>query len=376
MKKNILVLGGSYLQSNFVESALNNYFNVHVMDANSNCYLSDSNDIIFSNINFSDLNKVLKYSHENQIKNIFSPSNEVGNLVAAKLSTELGFNYNDVDVVNKTLKKDLQRNLIKKLNFIKSPEFFLFHNVDEIILDKLNYPLVLKPTNSSASRGVTCVYDDQSLKSALVELNKYLNKDSKILLEQKINGEQLSVETITFNSKHYIVGITKELVSGEPYFIERSHFMGPDIHAYYYDKIKYAIFELLNEMGVQWGPCHIEIKIQDGDVFLIEIASRSGGLRDKLMNFAGYPDYNQLIIDTQFNFVHEPILNNPKQNSLVNILLYEKDFETVNNAKNNNVFCDVYLNNNKIVDFPQNISEAYGYAYFKSEKNIVNYSLL
>ena len=376
MKKNILVLGGSYLQSYFVQIAVKNNYIVHVMDVNSNCFLSESKEIIFSNIDFSIINNVYKYSIQNNIKNIFSPSNEVGNLVAAKLSNILGFNYNSVDVVNITLNKDLQRDFIRKLNNIKSPEYFLFQNVNDIHFEELPYPLVLKPTNSSASRGVTCVYDQISLTNALFELKKYLNKDSKILLEQKIEGEQLSVETISFNSKHYIVGITKEIVSGEPYFIERSHFMGPNIHSLYYDKINKAIFELLNELGIEWGPCHIEIILQKNEVYLIEIASRSGGLRDKLMTYSGYSDYNQLIIDTQLNFEEEPILSKPKQNSLVNILLYAKDLDTINKAKQSNVFCDVYLNNNSILDLPQNISEAFGYAYFTSDNNIENYSLI
>ena len=41
--------------------------------------------------------------------------------------------------------------------------------------------------------------------------------------------------------------------------------------------VERAIVELLNNVGIKYGPTHTEIKIRDGRVYLIELNSRPGG---------------------------------------------------------------------------------------------------
>ncbi|MCW1863699.1 carboxylate--amine ligase, partial [Campylobacter jejuni] len=62
--------------------------------------------------------------------------------------------------------------------------------------------------------------------------------------------------------------------------------------------IKTAIFKTLDAFNICFGACHIEIKLHDNTVKIIEIASRMGGWRDVLVKNSYEIDYLQLLIQS------------------------------------------------------------------------------
>lgn len=374
--KNIAVLGGSFLQNDFVETAKRKGHNVFVLDGNANCYLNNNPNCSFHHINFSNEKEVLKFCKEKNIDLVYAPSNELGNLISSKLASKVGFNFNSVETVQNTLSKAKQRELLAELKYIKSPKSIIFNDNVKWIDSNYIYPLIVKPSSSSASRGVLAVNNASELINAIDNAKQYLSSGDDIIIEEYIEGDQISVETITANNKHYIAGITKEVVSGPPYFIERSHFMGKKIHEKYYDLLIEAIDELLTVSNIDVGPCHVELKVNGSDIYLIEIASRAGGLRDRLMKISGYPDYNELIIDAYLkNRISKNLIQPPKLNSLVNILTEIDDLYSFVEGRKNEKLDSFYFNGNGPVPEPQNLIDAYGYAYFKSTESLKKYAL-
>ena len=373
----LAVLGGSFFQADFVQCAIQKGLTVFVLDMNDHCYLNDKANYNFVNINFSNEFLVKKFCKENAIDFVYGPANELGNLITARLAPMIGYKYNNEKIVINTTYKNKQRKKLKDSpGIIRSPKMETFQNNINLICDKLSFPLVVKPSNSSAGRGVTGVSGIKELKLAISETEKMLKPNGKIIIEEYIDGEQLSVETLSIDGDHYIIGITKEVTGGAPLFIERCHFMSKEIHNKYYPILLDPIKDLLDIFDLQWGPCHIEIKINKGGIWLIEMASRSGGLRDRLMVNAGYPDYNALILDCYLNGEFElDKLRAPSNNALVNILIYPDDVNTIEQGKKNKTWQSDYFNNKKPKEYPQSIMDAYGYVYFKSENDLTHFSL-
>ncbi len=374
--KNICVLGGSFFQIEFILTAKAKGYNIFILDGDPNCYLSNNKNYQFYNINFSKEDEVVKFCKKHKIDFVYAPSNELGNLIASRLAKKIGFNYNSEETVLNTLSKSKQRKLLSKLNLIKSPKSTTFQGSIESIESKLIYPLVVKPSNSSASRGISSVNNTSELIYAIKNAKQYLNSGDDIIIEEFIDGIQISVETITANEKHYIAGITLEIVSGSPDFIERSHFMSPEIHKKFFNLLVSPINELLTTINIKVGPCHIELKVKNNEIYLIEIASRAGGLRDYLMKISGYPDYNELIINAYLNStINEESLHAPKQNGLVNILTKVNDLYSFVQGRKDYTLDSYYFNEKGPIPKPKNLIDAYGYAYFKSSKSLTKYTL-
>jgi len=372
-----MVLGGSFLQAEFIKDVVELGYEVFVFDSNPKCYVSKWKNINFYNIDFGNYQLTEKYFKKIKPNLIYAPSNEMGNLIAAKISNKFGLRYNSLETVQNTLDKFAQRKIAKSSLYVKCPKFIVLDQSIDPSKINLEFPLVVKPTSNSASRGVTCVNNKIELLEAIDYAIDFAYRSRSIIIEELLEGQQISVETVSVNGKHFIIGLTQEIVSDCPKFIERCHFMSKQIHSKYYERLKEGIDDLLNCFNIMYGPCHIELKVTDKDIFLIEIASRAGGLRDVLMKCAKYPSYNELIIKsyTLDKFDKELISPLPPQfNALVNILMKLSDQETIKVGKKNNVLHSVYFNKKTPKDKPTSLLDSYGYSFFSSPKSLKEYS--
>lgn len=371
----IAVLGGSFLQTDFVESALNKGLEVYVLDGNKDCFISRWENVTFQHLNFSDEALVREFCQRKSIDLIYAPCNEVGNLVSSRLAPEMGFSYNQEAVVQTTLSKSLQRKMAANCSELYTPKSVMYNGDMDQVENFVGYPMVIKPTTSSAGRGITGVNNREELKTAIDAASEFA-PEGAILIEELLQGDQISVETVSASGKHHIAGITLEIVDPAPLFVERCHYMNAEVHKKYLSLVQKAVLQLLDAIGVEFGPCHIELKVHNGKVALIEIASRAGGLRDRLMKLAGYPDYNELILEAYMDArVDESLLQEPTGHGLVNILTKVADLESVVLGKRDDTLHSLYLYEKGPVYNPQNIIDAYGYAYFHGEKPLGEYSL-
>lgn len=364
----IIVLGGSYLQSEFISNAVEKKYDVHVIDANKDCHCSTYN-ITFHNFSFTDYDRVLNLVNKIKAVSIISPSNEKGNLIAARISKNKDILYNSIETVNLTIDKHLMRkHLSLDLEFKQAKTF----QKDE----QLTYPVIVKPSSSSASRGISMAFSESELENSVLLASKYTDSKDEILIEEFIQGKQYSLETITKNGNHYLVGITEEYISGPPFFLERCHFTGPTVWDSYYSKFNNYIIRLLKHFDIKVGPSHIEILLQNDNIYLIEIASRSGGWRDKLLKYSEGSDLNNLILQSYtLDEIETKLIKRPKYNSMVGIKIKSSDQRIEKQAQNDQVLVEIYNNGSTINNKPTNLIDAVGYFYLASSKSLINYKL-
>lgn len=373
----ITVLGGSHLQYNFIDAALSIGHEVFVLDGNSNCLASSDKRVEFIPIDFSNIKEVRRIAKKNDVDLVYSPSTEVGNLISAELAKEFPYKYNEVETVQKTLDKIQQRALKDKLTLFKMPNWKTVSNSDTELNNDIRFPIILKVNNSSGGRGIVKIEKKEDFKSSLSGIKNFRNKDSRILIEEFVQGDQFSIETISVNGEHYIYAITKEIIGEAPNFIERSHFMSPELYKTYKPIFIAGVVELLNLLKIEYGSCHIEVIIDNKeDVYLVEIASRTGGLRDYLAEYAGHTNINQLLIGVHLNDqLDTDLLIPPNNEALVNILTYADDLNSVRKGKRDGVLQNWYISNKEPNEKPTSLLDAYGYAYFNSNSPLEKYSL-
>ena len=151
-------------------------------------------------------------------------------------------------------------------------------------LKKSKYPVVIKPNNLSGSIGVRLCQTYQEAISHLKFLfsNKNLSSltDSKnlVLIQSYIDGEEYSVESITFDGQHTIIGITKKYLSSPPHFLEIGHdFPGLKEDNPLAELINQTVQKVLDYIGYNFGPAHTEVRVNQGKVYIIEVNPRLAG---------------------------------------------------------------------------------------------------
>lgn len=372
----VLVLGGSYLQSDFVEVALKKNHEVHVLDRNPYCYMSEWDSIVFKATDISDVDAVDKYFTHTDCDLVISPITEIGNKTAAFVAANHGLPYNSIETVIATTDKNEMRKRLEKSKLLE-PKVSRLADLEDLDILDITYPKIVKPSISSASRGVTFVNNREELITAFERAIQYCETGTKILIEEYIEGEQYSIETISSHGQHHIVAIVKEELSGAPYYMERNDIISVDRNTQLLPYVEIFIEELLNTIGVTTGPCHTEVKIDiNNNIRLIEVASRSGLLRDRLIRTAKGEEYNELILKSYLGDRIE-IVKLPMSNALLGIMAYDSDFRVFDKAKTNGIVADSHLNGADVSENPTMLTDAVGYFFIQSsdDKFFDNYKV-
>jgi len=106
--------------------------------------------------------------------------------------------------------KSLTYTVVKSAG-ISVPDFCILNQSDMLKLDKLSYPVFVKPARSGSSFGVTKVNSQDELDNAIETARQY---DGKVLIEQAISGIEVGCA---------VLGNSPALITGEVDQITLSH---------------------------------------------------------------------------------------------------------------------------------------------------------
>ncbi|MDQ6598994.1 D-alanine--D-alanine ligase [Bacillus salipaludis] len=105
----------------------------------------------------------------------------------------LGVPYTGSNVLSSSLCMD--KNISKKIiryEGVQTPDWIHLTNIEELNmdeLDKMGYPVVVKPNSGGSSVGVKIVYDQDSVTAAIAEVFKW---DAEVVIEKCIKGEEIT----------------------------------------------------------------------------------------------------------------------------------------------------------------------------------------
>ena len=272
--KKILILGAGEMQIPVIQK-------VNEMGCESIALDYDENAIGFKYANkkyvvsSTDAEKVLEVAKKESADALLTTSDYPVNVVA-KVSKIMGLPAMSPEVANICTNKYLQRKLFSD-NGVNAPKFYLLsENVD---LKHFNeFPYIVKPVDSSASRGVKKVNSSVELVGAIEEAKSF-SRTGQVLIEQFIGGKEFSVETLTQNGETTIANITEKLVIGEEYgyFVEDTHIEPARINTGEWNQIEEEVKKALALIKADNCPSHTEVKLWNGKPFIIEMACRLGG---------------------------------------------------------------------------------------------------
>lgn len=139
-------------------------------------------------------------------------------------------------------------------------------------------PVIVKPAAGRGSLDVRLV----SRETAEEVLAGYPETTvaTGLIVERFVDGAEYSVETLSLNGHHHLLGVTEKLNPPRPpFFVEEGHLFPKRLPGPMLTRIRERIFLLLDTLGIEHGLCHTEIKIDGEQVHLIETHARPAGDR-------------------------------------------------------------------------------------------------
>ncbi|MCE2495393.1 MAG: ATP-grasp domain-containing protein [Flavobacteriales bacterium] len=272
----VAILGASYLQRPLVERAKELGHTTSVFAWREGSVVDDIADHYYP-VSILDKEEILRICREMEIDGIVTIATDIAMMSVNYVAAELGLIGNSVASTLISTDKFEMRKALQAAD-IPCPRFYFFERPDfdgqRHIID---FPVIVKPTDRSGSRGVTKVERSEQVNDAI---SKALTESiqGRVILEEFIEGREFSVETISYRGKHIPLAITDKETTGAPYFVETAHHQPADISREVEEKIFTATLQTLDVLGIENGAGHTEVFLTDnGEVRVVEAAGRMGG---------------------------------------------------------------------------------------------------
>ena len=306
--KKLAIIGGSYLQLPIVKKAKEMGVEVHCFSWRDGAVCADVADYFYP-ISIIEKDVILKKCQEIGIDGITTIASDTAVVTVNYVASRMGLRSNPDEYSVVTTNKYRMRQCFINEG-VPSPKFALVDDSNHYKITGFKFPLIVKPTDRSGSRGVEKVQDPCQLESA-IERAQTESFEHKAIIEEFVIGREISVESISNGGNHYILQITDKVTTGAPFFVELEHHQPSSLSEDIKEKVRQIVLHALDALHIQYGASHSELKIdEDGDIRVIEIGARMGGdfIGSNLVQLSTGYDFLKGVIEVALGSFHEPII--------------------------------------------------------------------
>lgn len=271
----IAIIGASYLQLPLIRKAKDRGMQTHVFAWAANDAGEQEADFFYP-ISITKKDEILKKCREIGISGICSIASDLAMAAVNYVAAEMGLVGNSMSCMLASTNKYKMRERFQQMGD-PSVRYMLVKDNNEWKDIDLSLPVIVKPVDRSGSRGVTKVSRMDGLEPAVYGAFEQGFK-REALIEEYIEGDEYSIETISWKGEHNILAVTKKYTTNSPSFIEVAHMEPAQMDVRLTERVKSIVVHALNSLEIQYGASHTEIKItKDNDVKIVEIGGRMGG---------------------------------------------------------------------------------------------------
>lgn len=308
MKKKLAIIGASYLQLPLVKKAKEMGIETHCFAWREGTVCANVADFFYP-ISIIEKEEILKVCQLIGIDGITTIASDTATVAVNYVASHMGLISNPVDYTEVCTNKYKMRQCFME-NDIPSPKFTLVDKNNNYSIRDFIFPLIVKPTDRSGSRGVEKVLDPCQLEKAIQRAQKE-SFSGEAIIEEFVTGREISVETISYEGKHYVLQLTDKVTTGAPYFVELEHHQPSSLPEGIQQQICELIPQALDALHIKYGASHSELKItENGEIKVIEIGARMGGdfIGADLVRLSTGYDFLQGVVEVAMGTFHEPQL--------------------------------------------------------------------
>jgi biotin carboxylase len=278
--KKIMILGASILQLPAIEKASEMGLEVIAVDMNPDAVGFKVPGVIKEVISTIDTPAILEAAKKHQIDGIMTLASDMPMQSVAVVSHEMGLVGISEDTALKATNKAFMRDALKGAG-VPVPLYFRVKGKEEFKkaiehVRNAGYKCIVKPADNSGSRGVDLLKEDSDLDVAYEYTVQY-SRGGEIVVEEFMEGPEVSVETLAIDGDVHVIQITDKLTTGAPYFVEMGHSQPSQLSEETKKIIAEVAISANNAIGIENGPSHTEIKVTKDGPKIVELGARLGG---------------------------------------------------------------------------------------------------
>ncbi len=281
--KKILLLGGSAQQVSAIVTAKHlGYYTVlcDYLQDNPGQYVADK----FHLISTTDRDAVLKVAMNEQIDGVLAYASDPAAPTAAYVAEQMELPGNPYKSVKILCNKDLFRKFLLENDFY-TPKSKGYSKIEDAFYDikngYFNFPIIIKPTDSSGSKGVSCCDITTNIIEKL-ESAMFFSHSHRVIVEEFVEkfGYQIAGDGLSINGHlvfRYFANDHFNQKCINP-FVPISASFPYNMSDKVKDKVHKEIQRLLTLLHMKTCTYNFDIRIDKNyNVYLMEIAPRSGG---------------------------------------------------------------------------------------------------
>jgi biotin carboxylase len=202
-------------------------------------------------------------------------------------------------------RKDLARTRLKEAG-VPVPPFDLV-DIDRAAAGELPdvpFPLVVKPLSMSASRGVIRTDNPEAYYAAIQRIRPIVEglgsheERNTLLAEAYVTGVEVALEGILTDGALSVLALFDKPDPLEGPFFEETYYITPSrLKTQVQQQIAARVAEACAAYGLKEGPVHAELRINDENIWIVEVAARTiGGQCGRLLRFDTGHTLEQLVV--------------------------------------------------------------------------------
>ncbi len=282
--KKLMILGGARYALPVIEAA--HKLGIYVITCD---YLPDNIAHKYSdeycNISIIDKEATLDAAQKLQIDGIMSFACDPGVVTAAYVADKMGLpNVGPYESVCILQNKGKFRKFLTDNNFTV-PMAKSYKNIDEALKDAgiFNWPVIVKPTDSAGSKGVTRVDSIDDLKTSIEYALSFSHSD-EFIIEDFITQKGYSSDSDSFSINGELKFVSFDCQrfdkDAENPYTPAAYSWPSSISNKHQDELKSEIQRLIKLLGMKTAVYNIETREStDGKAYIMEMSPRGGGNR-------------------------------------------------------------------------------------------------
>lgn len=277
MQKTLIYIGASQLQLPAIAWAKEAGLKVVVTDINENApgiALADS----YEQIGGTDVKSLMTLAGEIDKHGVLAGcycGSDFGLNAVAAIGTKFGVPAVTPKTVAKALDKVTATQILREVG-VTVPKGGSASTLEKlfILADSLGYPLFIKPTDSSGSRGVRCVDSPADLETAFNEAKCF---SESVMAERLIEGDHIDVNGLFVDGVFFPCGLLDRFFSLKPFSYPIWGGEPCSLDASLQQRV-YEVVEMgARALGIDQGPVKADVIVSDGQPVVLEIAPRFHG---------------------------------------------------------------------------------------------------
>lgn len=329
--------------------------------------IPDDNIDKFYPISIVEKEEIVKICMEEDVDGVVTNGSELTIQIASYVAERLNKICTPCKTILDIQDKAKVRSLTNEIHELSKVKTYLYSKGHSEFL-----PCIVKPVTGGGKTGVSFASTEEAFQQSISYCQN--NSCEDILIEQYVEGNEVSVESISYKGHHYIIQITDKDTSGPPHFVELGHHQPSSLPKTTLDNIRAIIPQILDAVGFTNGATHIELKIaHNGSIYLIEVNPRGGGdeISSNLVRLSTGYDYIKGMIEVALGIFKQPQCHSDMFSGIY--FLTKQTQHLVSHFKNADAMPWYISGKINSYDLKECMGNAYknGYLIYQSNKKII-----